>query len=112
MSDYNRTVEGNYRINVRFAVNFGETRVDETGDRHGAAVNMAFRVESLRAEDLVSLGNGADKEKFPHENRILVTENVAIEPFGIDKIETRLVGLFELKGITGLHKIFQITPVK
>ena len=49
------------------------------------------------------------KEELPLVNRILVTENVLEEASQIDGVTARLVGLFELKGITGLHRIFLLT---
>ncbi|MBF0529100.1 MAG: HEAT repeat domain-containing protein [Deltaproteobacteria bacterium] len=112
LKEYNQKVDNASKINLRFAINFGETRTDDTGDKHGTAVNMTFRVEGVKAEDLIPIENGMAKEDMPLENRILVTENVTLEPHYMDHFQTRLVGLFKLKGITGLHKIFQLVPVK
>ena len=97
------------KINLRFAINFGEARIDETGDRLGAAVSMTFRVEGLKPEQLIPAENGMTKEEMPPANRILITENIEKELGQFPGISTKLVGLFELKGITGLHRIYHLT---
>ena len=107
---YNTSSADNSRINLRIAVNLGETRTDDSGDKHGVAINMAFRVEGLKRDDLVLMEGGIKPEDFPLENRILITENVAVEPLLNGLVKPRLVGLFQLKGITGYHKIFQVAP--
>lgn len=109
ISKYNANVDKSKRIDLRFAINLGETRISENGDRSGVAINMAFRVEGVKPDGLISIENGMTKEEMPLNNWIFITENVEKEIKNIKGITTRLVGLFELKGITGLHKIYEIT---
>lgn len=109
---HNAKAEASERIDLRFAINVGETRIDAKGDRLGVATNMTFRIEGVKPEGLVPVENGMAREDMPLENRILVSENVEKEIAGMKGIEMRLVGLFELKGITGLHKVYQLVPVK
>lgn len=104
---YNAKAEEMGRINLRFAVNLGEAKVDENGDRLGVAVSMTFRVEGVKAEGLIPCEGGMAKEEMPFVNRILITENVAKE-LGGTVAAVRLIGLFELKGITGLHRIYAV----
>ncbi|MFC1822298.1 HEAT repeat domain-containing protein [Thermodesulfobacteriota bacterium] len=109
ISRYNSKVDKIKKIDLRFAINLGETKLNENGDRLGVAVNMAFRVEGIKPEGLIYCDGGMTKEEMPSENWIFVTENLEKEVGTMEGIETRLIGLFELKGITGLHKIFEIT---
>lgn len=108
VADYNATAEEMARINLRFAVNLGEAKVDETGDRLGVAVSMTFRVEGVKPDGLIPIEGGMSKEAMPLVNRILVTENIAKE-LPANGPNIALVGLFELKGITGLHRIYAVT---
>ena len=108
---HNEKADENRRINLRFGINLGETRVDQKGDRLGAAVNMTFRVEGVKPEALIPIEGGMEKEEVPLDNRVFMTENAYKEIGDLEGVKTRLVGLFELKGITGLHKIFQLTSI-
>jgi HEAT repeat protein len=109
MDAYNAKADSTERIDLRLGINLGETRVKEQGDRLGIAINMAFRIEGVKPEGLIPIENGMTKEEMPLENRILITENVEKEIQNMEKIETQLIGLFELKGITGLHKVYELT---
>ena len=105
----NAIVEPTKKIDLRISVHFGECKLDPAGDRLGLAVNTAFRVEGLKSEGLIPLEGSMKKEEMPLKNRIFLTETVATELQDMAGIELRLVGLFELKGITGLHRIFMLT---
>ena len=96
-------------IELRFAINFGETRVDANEDRLGVATNMTFRVEGVKSKDLIEVDGGIKKEQMPDVNRILITENVVGEAAKIQGVETKLLGIFELKGISGLHRIYELS---
>ncbi|MCB2181736.1 MAG: HEAT repeat domain-containing protein [Desulfobulbaceae bacterium] len=108
MQKVNEKADENQRINLRFAINIGETKVDEKGDRIGVAVNMAFRVEGLKPEAAIAVEDCMPQDEVPRENRILITENLAQEALKIEALASRLIGLFELKGIPGLHRIFYL----
>ncbi len=105
---YNQTADKRSVIDLRFAINLGETRIDAKGDRLGVAVNMTFRVEGVKPDDMIEIEGGIKKEQMPVVNRILVTENVAEEVRKYNNISVTLLGLFELKGITGLHRVFEL----
>lgn len=96
------------RIDVRIAINCGETRIDDKGDRLGTAVNKTFRVEGVKAANLIPVETGMKPEEMPLLNRILITDEVRLELEKTGETQTRVVGLFELKGIAGKHKIHQV----
>ncbi|MCK5226703.1 MAG: HEAT repeat domain-containing protein [Desulfobulbaceae bacterium] len=109
METVNKQEEESGRINLRFAIHFGEAKVDENGDRLGAAISMTFRVEGVKPEGLIDLEGGMQPDEMPLDNRIFITENIEKEIREMEGLNARVVGLFELKGITGLHRIFQLT---
>lgn len=104
----NEKVSEGERIKLRFAVNVGETRIDAKGDRLGTAVNMTFRVDGLKSESLIPDEGGIKKEEMPLVNRILITEPVHKEATAHNDFKTRYIGFFDMKGISGRHKIFQL----
>jgi len=106
---HNSAAEERNRINLRFAIHFGEAKVDERGDRLGVAVSMTFRVEGVKPAGLIPIEGGMAPEDMPMDNRIVVTENVVKEIQGMQDAQVQLIGLFELKGITGLHRIYSLT---
>jgi class 3 adenylate cyclase len=112
INKYNAKADNTKRINLRFGINLGETRVKEKGDRLGIAINMAFRIEGVKPEGLIAIENGMSQAEMPLENRILISENVDNEIQNMKGIKTNLIGLFELKGITGLHKVYELTSAK
>ena len=105
---YNAKAGKDKKIELRFALNFGEAKIDETGDRLGANISMTFRVEGVKPEALIPVEDGMKQHEMPLSNRILITENFAKEIEELTEVEIRLMGLFELKGITGLHRIYQL----
>ena len=109
INKYNAKADNTKRINLRFGINLGETRVKEKGDRLGIAINMAFRIEGVKPEGLISIENGMSPEEMPLDNRILISENVDNEIQNMAGVKTKLGGFFELKGITGLHKVYELT---
>ncbi len=107
----NAAVDDKHTIELRFAINIGETRVDKSGDRVGLAVNMAFRVESVQKDQMIPAPDGIDPDSMPEKNRIFITEPAYHELQKNSDIQTRLLGFFELKGVTGLHRVYElITP--
>jgi class 3 adenylate cyclase len=107
--ELNKKSDKSHQINLRFAINFGESKVDEKGDRLGAAVSMTFRVEGVKPTDAIPADDCLPTEMVPLQNRIFITENIEKEISTIDTLKPQLVGLYELKGITGLHRIYNLT---
>ncbi|MDH5542575.1 MAG: HEAT repeat domain-containing protein [Nitrospinota bacterium] len=104
----NLAVPDNEKIDIRIALNYGETRVDTKGDRLGTAVNMTFRVEGVKPDNLIEDEGGMKPEELPLVNRILITEYVKKEIDKSEQYKIRYVGFFELKGISGRHRIYQV----
>ncbi|MBW1781232.1 MAG: tetratricopeptide repeat protein [Deltaproteobacteria bacterium] len=105
---YNENLMEGPEIHLRFGIHFGAVRVRPDKDRHGTNVNVPFRVEGLKAKDLIEVEGGILREDFPPEDRILTTEAVRHEISGDGRFKIRYIGLFELRNITGIHKIYQV----
>jgi class 3 adenylate cyclase len=117
LSDRNNHVPEERAIHVRFAVHFGEVDVID-GDREGPNVPYTFRIEGIREESLSdpSRSRGGSSfsiapEEFPLRNYVFCSEQVkSILEGRSDQWETRLIGLFRLKGFSSLHEIFRVQP--
>lgn len=107
MSDYNTNKKG-IPVHLRFAVHFGAVRIRQDNDRHGTNVNIPFRVEGLKAENLIEVEGGIRPKEFPTQDRILITEAAHQRLLTYEEYRCRYVGLFELRNITGVHKIYQV----
>jgi pSer/pThr/pTyr-binding forkhead associated (FHA) protein len=95
-------------IHVRMGVHFGETTILPDGDRRGMAVDMAFRVESVKVDDMHQTAVGIKKDMLPRIDRIFITEVVQRMIGSDSQVKTRCIGFFDLKGFTGRHKIFEV----
>ncbi len=96
-------------VHLRFAIHFGSVRIRQDGDRHGTNVNIPFRVEGLKREGLIPVEGCMRKEELPLRDRILITE-AAYRALSEKQQNCRFVGLFELRNITGLHRIYLVQP--
>ncbi len=106
--EYNRDIPRKERIELRIGISYGELVLDEQGKRHGVAINKAFRMEGLTIDHQESLKDGLKPDAFPDKNRIFVSEELKEEIDGVEGIDAQLVGVFNLKGFTALHRIYQI----
>ena len=95
-------------IRVRIGIHYGETSKLPDGDRRGMAVDMAFRVESVKIDDMHQTLLGIKKDMMPRSDRIFITEVVQNMIANDSGIKTRCIGFFDLKGFTGRHKIFEV----
>ena len=111
IDEYNSS-EKNMPVHLRFAVHFGAVRIRQDDDRHGTNVNIPFRVEGLKGEGLIEVEGGMKRDELPTQDRILITE-AAYQRLQMHKeYSCRYVGLFELRNITGVHKIYQVLSPK
>jgi class 3 adenylate cyclase len=106
--EYNKTVPEKEKIDLRIGLNYGEMVLDERGGRHGAALNKVFRIEGITKEQQQNLGEGIKPEEFLDKNRIFISEEIKEEIKDMGDIHAQLVGVFDLKGFTGLHRIYYI----
>ncbi len=106
--DYNKEAPEKERIELRIGINYGELVLDERGGRHGAAINKVFRIEGIKKDQMQNLGEGLKPEEFLEKNRIFLSEEINEEIKDMKDIQAQLVGVFDLKGFTGLHRIYYI----
>jgi len=103
------TGSGGYKgFHIRIGINYGETYKLVDGDRRGSAVDMAFRIESVKLRDMHQTVIGIKKEDLPRIDRIFISEVVQNFIASKSSVNTRCIGFFELKGFHGRHKIFEI----
>ena len=100
----------NTGFHVRIGINYGETFVLEDGDRRGISVDMAFRIESVKSQEMHQTVSGIKKEDLPRADRIFISETVQKLLGTNQSFNTRCIGYFDLKGFNGRHKIFEILP--
>jgi len=108
VNTYNSKVVDGPQIHLRFAIHFGEVRAMPDEDRHGTNINIPFRVEGLKVDGLVVVKDGISREDFTSIDRILITEAFYSSVVKTGNYNIRYLGLFELRNITGMHKIYQV----
>jgi len=108
VNTYNSNVVDGPQIHLRFAIHFGEVRVMPDEDRHGTNINIPFRVEGLKVDGLVVVKDGISREEFTLIDRIFITEAFYNSVVKTGNYNIRYLGLFELRNITGMHKIYQV----
>ena len=92
----------------RISIHIGPTNVDSVGDRQGDAVNMAFRLEGVNVSGFHETSGGLLKDALPIRDRIFVSEHAHDELQKRGGVSTRLVGFFDLKGLAGRHRVFEV----
>jgi class 3 adenylate cyclase len=92
----------------RVGIHFGPTKVDSDGDRQGDVVNMAFRLESASTSGFHQTHDGIDQADLALQDRIFLSEHAHDELQKRAAFPARLVGFFDLKGIAGRHRIFEV----
>lgn len=92
----------------RIGIHFGPTYMDSDGDRQGDVVNMAFRLEGVSTSGFHETHGGIGKDSFPSQDRIFLSEHAREELQKREGFPTRLVGFFDLKGLAGRHRVYEI----
>jgi len=92
----------------RIGIHFGPTNVDSDGDRQGDVVNMAFRLEGVNVSGFHETQGGIEKDTLPIHDRIFISEHGHEELQRRGGVPSRFVGFFDLKGIAGRHRVFEI----
>jgi class 3 adenylate cyclase len=95
-------------IALRAAVNFGEVIADRDGDRTGSAVHKTFRLQSLPPASLIEAEGGIRRSEFPEKNYTLVSEEAISGLARMPSVQSRFLGLCELKGFPGLHRVYRV----
>jgi len=105
----NREVSEERALNLRCAVHLGEVDVIPN-DREGPHISMAFRLEEISRASLPAALNPIPPEKFPLQNYVLCSEEVAgILSRRATYWELVSIGLLKLKGFPGWREVFRIT---
>ncbi len=65
-------------------------------------------MEGLKGDDLVIVKDGISREEFTLIDRIFITEALYNDVLKKGNYNIRYLGLFELRNITGMHKIYQV----
>ncbi|MBN2451657.1 MAG: adenylate/guanylate cyclase domain-containing protein [Lentisphaeria bacterium] len=94
-------------IHLRMGIHLGQVNIDSHGDRIGTAANFAARIEAAKIEQLQAAEDPANVV-LPERDRILVSDVVSEELKGNAAFALRPIGYFEFKGISGLHRIFEV----
>jgi class 3 adenylate cyclase len=94
-------------IHLRMGVHLGQINIDSQGDRIGTAANFAARIEAAKLDQLKGAEDLATVQ-LPERDRVLVSEVISEEIKGNPAFSLRPIGYFEFKGITGLHRIFEV----
>jgi class 3 adenylate cyclase len=94
-------------IEVRAGISYGEILLDRGGTRHSAVINRAFRFEGLTREGFAQVEEGLQREAIPERNRIFLDEDAAHE-LRAAEIPMRFVGVCNLKGFSGLHRVYEV----
>lgn len=93
---------------LRFGIHFGQTHVDSDGDRQGDVINMAFRLEGAGTSGFHETRGGLEKDSLPLQDRVFVSEHAHAELDRLGGLPCRLVGFFDLKGIAGRHRVYEV----
>ena len=101
--------DGSYRgFHIRIGIHFGETMKLEDNDRRGMNVDMAFRIESVKIDNMHQTVVGIRKDDLPRVDRIFISEVVYRRIPAHSSLKTRCIGFFDLKGFNGRHKVFEV----
>jgi hypothetical protein len=69
---------------------------------------MAFRLEGVNVSGFHETSGGLLKDAVPIRDRIFVSEHAHEETQKRGGFPTRLVGFFDLKGLAGRHRVFEV----
>jgi class 3 adenylate cyclase len=94
-------------LSLRLGISFGEILLDDRGARHGAVINRAFRLEGLTRDSFVHVEGAAEPGEIPDRNRIFLDEAAAQEARTPEAFP-RFLGVCELKGFSGLHRVYVV----
>jgi len=95
-------------VALRAGLNFGEVIVDHDSDRTGSAVHKTFRLQSVGPKDLIPSEGGITREEFPEKNYVVLGEEATLALAKAPDTRCRFLGLCELKGFPGIHRIYQL----
>lgn len=99
------------RLHIRISLHHGQCVLEPNGDRHGKAINIAFRLDSLKYKDIKKAKDSIAKEKFAEMDRIFCTHSFFESLNKADQKKSTYLGMFKLKGIKGYHPVYLIGAI-
>jgi class 3 adenylate cyclase len=96
------------RLHIRISLHHGKCVVEPNGDRHGKAINIAFRLDSLKYKDMKKAKDAIPRNKFKEMDRIFCSHSFFEHMSKADQKCARCMGMFKLKGIKGYHPIYDV----
>jgi len=94
-------------LEIRAAIAYGVILLDAHGHRHGATINMAFRLMGVRHESFVAVEDEKSLDEIPDRNRVLLDE-ASVDELQAQEPAVRQVGVCRLKGFKGFHRVFEL----
>jgi class 3 adenylate cyclase len=102
----NANKSADVKMHIRISLNYGQCSIEPNGDRHGNAVNMAFRVDGVKYRDMKKSKESVSAKEFPDKDRIFTTEEFYNQFDAQQKKKFYLLGNFKLKGISGVNPVY------
>ncbi len=93
---------------VRIGITWGEILFDDRGNRHGAIINKAFRLEGVRPAAFVRMEGEQAQPQIAESNRVFLDEAAAEEARTAGE-PVREIGFAALKGFPGLHRVYEVS---
>ena len=94
---------------LRAAVNFGEVIVARSGgNRTGGAVHKTFRLQGVGPANVTEADGGVRRDEVPSKNCAFISEEAVAGVAKLPDYRCRFLGLAELKGMPGLHRVYQL----
>jgi class 3 adenylate cyclase len=103
---FNANKKNKVKMHIRICLNYGQCTIEPDGDRHGNAVNVAFRVEGVRYRDIKKEKDSIAQKDFPEKDRIFITEDFYNKLAGAKRNSFMYMGSFKLKGISELCPVY------
>jgi class 3 adenylate cyclase len=94
------------KMHIRISLNYGQCTIEPNGDRHGNAVNMAFRVDGVKYRDMKKSKESISSKMFPEFDRIFATEDFYNQFDAQQRKKFKFIGNFKLKGISGANAVY------
>lgn len=94
---------------LRAAVNFGEVITGRSdGNRTGSAVHKTFRLQGVGPANVTEAEGGVPRDQVPVKNCVFISEEATAGVAKLPEFRYRFLGLTELKGLPGLHRVYQL----
>jgi class 3 adenylate cyclase len=94
---------------LRGAVNFGEVILGRSdGNRTGSAVHKTFRLQGVAPATVFAAPGGVGSDEVPEKNCVFISEEALSGVGKLPEFQCRFLGLTELKGLPGLHRVYQL----